>query len=93
MTLVGLDRTRARPHAAIVDRVSGELRVSKLRMAPIEAIGFLEGLGPGVVAVYEAGPTGFGLARAGRKRGIDVRSWHPDRSPRVRAIASRPEAR
>ncbi len=71
MTLVGLDVHARQTHAAIVDLSSGELRVSKLRMAPVEVVGFLEGLGPGVRAVYEAGPTGFGLARAGRERGID----------------------
>ena len=46
-------------------------------MAPIEVVGFLDGLGP-LRAVYEAGPTGFGLARAARERGIDVH-W-PSRS-------------
>lgn len=82
MTLVGLDVHARQTHAAIVDPVSGELRVSKLRMAPIEVTAFLEGLGPGVVAVYEAGPTGFGMARAGRERGIDVRVVAPGSIPR-----------
>jgi transposase len=35
-----------------------------------------------VVAVYEAGPTGFGLARAGRQRGIDVRVVAPGSIPK-----------
>ena len=43
---------------------------------------FLAGLGPGVVAVYEAGPTGFGLARAARERGIDVRVAAPGSIPK-----------
>jgi transposase len=43
---------------------------------------FLEGLGPDVLAVYEAGPTGFGLARAARERGIDVRVAAPGSIPR-----------
>jgi transposase len=29
-------------------------------------------LGPGTRLVYEAGPTGFGLARAGAELGVDV---------------------
>jgi hypothetical protein len=33
-------------------------------MASEEVVSFLAGVGPGVLAVYEAGPTGFGLARA-----------------------------
>jgi hypothetical protein len=47
MTLVGLDVHARQTHAAILDPVSGELRVSKLRMAPAEVASFLEGLGPG----------------------------------------------
>jgi transposase len=82
MTLVGLDVHARQTHAAIVDPGSGELRVSKLRMAPVEVAAFLEGLGPGVVAVYEAGPTGFGLARAARERGVDVRVVAPGSIPK-----------
>jgi transposase len=81
-TLVGLDVHARQTHAAIVDPVTGELRVSRLRMAPVEVASFLEGLAPGVVAVYEAGPTGFGLARAARERGIDVRVAAPGSIPR-----------
>jgi transposase len=51
-------------------------------MAPIEVVGFLEGLGGGVRAVYEAGPTGFGLARAARERGIDVYGAAPGAIPK-----------
>jgi transposase len=35
-----------------------------------------------VVAVYEAGPTGFGLARCGAERGIDVRVVAPGSIPK-----------
>ena len=80
--LVGLDVHVRQTHAAIVDPVAGEVRVSRLRMAPIEVVSFLEGLGPGVLAVYEAGPTGFGLARAARERGIDVRVVAPGSIPK-----------
>lgn len=72
MTLVGLDVHARQTHAAVLDPATGELGVSRLRMAPVEVVSFLEGLGARVRAVYEAGPTGFGLARAGRERGIDV---------------------
>jgi transposase len=70
--LVGLDVHARQTHAAMLDPVTGEVRVCRLRMAPVELVGFLEGLGAGVRAVYEAGPTGFGLARAARERGIEV---------------------
>jgi transposase len=82
MTLVGLDVHARQTHAAIVDRVSGEVRVSKLRMAPVEVASFLEALDGQVAAVYEAGPTGFGLARTARERGIDVRVAAPGSIPK-----------
>jgi transposase len=72
MTLVGLDVHARQTHAAVLDPATGELGVSKLRMPPIEVATFLEELGPDVRAVYEAGPTGFDLAREGRERGVDV---------------------
>jgi transposase len=81
-TLVGLDVHAAQTHVAFVDPATGELHVSRLRMAPVEIVGFLERLGPDVLAVYEAGPTGFGLARAGRERGIDVRVVAPGSIPK-----------
>jgi transposase len=65
-----------------LDPVSGEVRVSKLSMPPIEVAAYLAGYGPGLVAVYEAGPTGFGLARAARERGIDVRVVAPGSIPK-----------
>jgi hypothetical protein len=67
-TLVGLDVHAVQTHAAVVDPATGEARVTRLRMAPDEVVGFLVGLGPGVLAVYEAGSTGFALARAARAR-------------------------
>ena len=81
-TLVGLDVHAAQTHAAIVDPATGELRVVKLRMPPADVAGFLAGLGPDVLAVYEAGPTGFGLARAARERGVDVRVVSPGSIPK-----------
>ena len=80
--LVGLDVHARQTHAAILYLDSGELAVSRLQMPPLEVVGVLERLGPGVVAVYEAGPTGFGLARAGRERGIDVRVVAPGSIPK-----------
>ena len=68
MTLVGLDVHPRQTHAAVLDPATGELGVSRLRMAPVEVASFLEGLGPGVRAVYEAGPTGYGLVR---RAGLD----------------------
>ena len=53
---------------------------------PEEAVlPYLEHLGGGVRAAYEAGPTGFGLAREANKRGLDVRVVAPGSIPRARA--------
>lgn len=82
MTLVGLDVHARQTHAAVLDQATGELRVCKLRVPPVEVVSFLEGLGPRLRAVYEAGPTGFGLARAARERGLDVRVAAPGSIPK-----------
>jgi transposase len=82
MTLVGLDVHARQTHAAVLDPTSGEIAVSRLRMAPLEVASFLADLAPAVRAVYEAGPTGFGLARAAREHGIDVRVAAPGSIPR-----------
>ena len=81
-TLVGLDVHAAQTHAAVLDAGSGELCVKKLWGPPGEVVSFLEGLGPGVRAVYEAGPTGFGLARAARERGVVLEVVAPGSIPK-----------
>lgn len=81
-TLVGLDVHARQTHAAVLDPRSGELEVSRLAVPPEEVASFLEELGPTVQAVYEAGPTGFGLARAARERGIDLRVAAPGSIPK-----------
>jgi len=80
--LVGLDVHARQTHAAVLHLESGELAVSRLRMTPEEVASFLERLPAPAVAVYEAGPTGFGLARTGRRRGIDVRVVAPGSIPK-----------
>jgi transposase len=82
MALVGLDVHAAQTHAAVLDTVTGELCVRRLACPPGEVAAFLEELGPGVRAVYEAGPTGFGLARAARERGIDLQVVAPGSIPK-----------
>jgi transposase len=81
-TLVGLDVHAAQTHAAVLDALTGELRVRRLVSPPGEVVSFLAGLGPGVRAVYEAGPTGFGLARAARERGVDLEVVAPGSIPK-----------
>lgn len=83
MTLVGLDVHARQTHAAVLDVVSGELRVCRLAGPPEEAVVFLAGLPGPVLAVYEAGVTGFGLARAARAAGIGVEVAAPGSIPRA----------
>lgn len=80
--LVGLDVHARQTHAAVLDLRSGELVVRRLVGAPEEAVAFLEGVPRPVVAVYEAGPTGFGLAREARRHGLDVRVIAPGSVPK-----------
>jgi transposase len=83
ISLVGLDVHAAQTHAAVLDLASGELRQMKLRVPPGEVVGFLAQLPGPVRAVYEAGPTGFGLARGARELGIDVQVVAPGKIPRA----------
>jgi transposase len=84
MALVGLDVHQAQSVAAVLDPVSGELRVERLRGEPAVVVpAFLEGLGRLVRAVYEAGPTGFALARAAAARGLDLRVVSPGSIPKA----------
>lgn len=70
-TWVGLDVHAAKVVAALVDADSGELRVQRLPGRTAEVARFCAAL-PGPVRVsYEAGPTGFALARALERAGVD----------------------
>ncbi|MDP1848671.1 MAG: IS110 family transposase [Solirubrobacteraceae bacterium] len=67
----GLDVHRASVFAASMDRKTGELRVRRLPGETSEVVAFCAGLpGPTRVA-YEAGPTGFALARALSTAGVE----------------------
>jgi transposase len=71
MTWVGLDVHARSVEASVVDSATGELRrrrVSGSEVGPL--VDWLEGLPGPVRACYEAGPTGYGLARAAREAGI-----------------------
>ena len=83
MSVVGLGVHASQTHAAILDLSTGELRGVRLRMAPGRVVEFLQTLPAPVRAVYEAGPTGFGLARAAIERGIDVRVVAAGKVPRA----------
>ena len=60
----GLDVHAAMVVAVTVDGESGELRAHRLSGETAEVVAFCGGLPGPVKVAYEAGPTGFGLARA-----------------------------
>jgi transposase len=66
----GLDVHAASVVAVTVDGESGELRVVRLPGAGSEVVAFCAGLAGPTRVAYEAGPTGFGLARALDAAGI-----------------------
>jgi transposase len=69
-TWVGLDVHAAAAVACVVDAASGELRVERLAGATGELSAFCARFPAPVAVAYEAGPTGFGLARALAAAGV-----------------------
>lgn len=70
-TFVGLDVHVAKVVAVTADRESGELRSRRLPGGTGEVVEFCAGLAGPVRVAYEAGPTGFTLARALAGAGIE----------------------
>jgi transposase len=81
-TFVGLDAHANQTQVASLDRETGELRFRRVTGPPRQALGYLEGLAAPVVATYEAGPVGYGLARAAEGGGVEVRVCAPGSIPR-----------
>jgi transposase len=83
MTAVGLDVHARSTHAAAIDVVTGELRRSRFGGDSGEVVKWLAELPGPVRAAYEAGPTGFGLARAAATAGVEVMVVAPSKTPRA----------
>jgi len=80
---VGLDVHARSVVAGVLDAASGELRVVWVPVVVEETVAWLRGL-PGSVRVgYEAGPTGYGLARACVAAGIGCVVAAPSKIPRA----------
>ena len=81
-TFVGLDVHARSVVAGVLDAVSGEVRTERLPAEGGQVVDWVVGL-PGPVRVaYEAGPTGFGLARAFERVGIDCTVVAPSKLER-----------
>jgi transposase len=81
-TFVALDVHVSATVAAIIDRDSGELRRRRLSGRASEVAEFVAGLEGPVRATYEAGPTGFALARRLEAVGVDCLVCAPGLIPR-----------
>ena len=79
---VGLDVHARRTAGAAVQLGSGEVFRAQISGSPVVAVEWLQTLPGRVRAVYEAGPTGFGLARAARAVGIEMMVCAPGAIPR-----------
>lgn len=83
MPRVGLDVHAHQTHLFALDLASGEVLRRRIEGPPEGTLEQLERFGSELIAVYEAGPTGFGLARAAAERGLDVRVAAPGLIPRA----------
>jgi len=82
-TLVGLDVHATKIVAAVLDAETGELQWFTLGGDVAEAAGLCAGLPRPVRVAYEAGPTGYGLARELARRGVQCVVAAPSKIPRA----------
>jgi transposase len=82
---VGVDLHARSAVAAVLDGGSGELRTTRVPAASVPLVEWLLGLPLPVRVAYEAGPSGFGLARACARAGIACLVAAPGKIPRAAA--------
>ena len=82
-TLVGLDVHATKIVAAVLDAETGELQTFTMSGENATAAGFCAGLPRPVRVAYEAGPTGYGLARDLIKRRVECVVAAPSKIPRA----------
>jgi transposase len=70
LTFIGLDVHARSVTAGILEGSTGEVRGGGAPVAVAELVPWLRAQGASVSVAYEAGPTGFGLARACAAAGI-----------------------
>ena len=80
---VGLDVHARSVLASVLEGSSGELRTQRVPAASGETVAWLSGLTQPVRVAYEAGPTGYGLARACARAGIACTVAAPSKIPRA----------
>jgi transposase len=80
---VGLDVHARSTVAGVLDGASGELRTVRVPSRCEETVAWLQTLPSPVRTAYEAGPTGYGLARACAGAGIACTVAAPSKIPRA----------
>lgn len=78
-TSVGLDVHARSVVASALDGATGEITERRLTPAHEDVAAWIEGLPGPVKVTYEAGPTGFGLARFLTERGVEVEVAAPSK--------------
>jgi len=82
-SLVGLDVHATKIVAAVLDAETGQLQTFQMSGESEATAGFCAGLPAPVRAAYEAGPTGYGLARELVKRRVECVVAAPSKIPRA----------
>src|SRR5664279_3694832 len=82
-SLVGLDVHAAKIVAAVLDAETGELTFFGMTADIDKTAGFCAALPRPVRVAYEAGPTGYGLARELAKRRVECVVAAPSKIPRA----------
>jgi transposase len=82
-SLVGLDVHATKIVAAVLDGETGQLQTFSMDGDVIGVAGFCAGLPRPVRVAYEAGPTGYGLARELARRGLECVVAAPSKIPRA----------
>jgi hypothetical protein len=70
-------------HGAAIDLLTGELSRVRFGVGSEPVVAWLRELPAPVRAAYEAGPTGFALARLATDAGIEVQVVAPSKTPRA----------
>lgn len=92
---MGLDVHGKATQAAALELATGEISFQRMAGPPSTVIEYLQSLPGRVLASYEAGPTGYGLARAGVEHGLEIRVCAPGsilRRPHERIKTDRRDA-
>lgn len=82
-TLVGLDVHATKIVAAVLDAETGQLQTFSMTGEMARAVEFCAALLRPVRVAYEAGPTGYGLARELARRGVGCVVAAPSKIPRA----------